>query len=68
MPPSVHEGLVDVLYYCQHLTATNHSDRDTPINWTHANFSLYSHVIFIGDDGDALLTASALTTAASFLD
>ena len=40
VPASIYEGLEDVLYYCHHLTATNHADRDTSLNWTHANFSL----------------------------
>ena len=68
MPASIYEGLSDVFYYRQHLTAANHIDRDTPVNWTYANFSLYSDVIFISDDGDKPLIASAATTVASILD
>ena len=38
---SIHIGLSDILYYYQHLTAANHADIDTTIDWTHANFSLW---------------------------
>ena len=69
VPASIHEVLPDVLYFCQHLTATNHANRDTPINWTHANFGLDSDVIFINDDDDdAQSTASETTMAANVLD
>ena len=74
VPSSIHEDLTDVIYYWQHLTATNHSDRDTPVNWTNANFSLYNDVIFICDDDficddeNSPLTASEATTAANVLD
>ena len=69
VPASISEGLADVLYYCQHLTTTNHTDRDTPLSWTYANFSLFSGVLFIGDDDDnAPLTASVTTTDADVLD
>ena len=68
MPASISEGLAVVLYYHQHLTATNHTDRDTPLSWTLANFSLFSGVLFIGDDDDAPSTASVTTTDADVLD
>ena len=65
IPASIYEGLSDLIYFLQHLIATNHDDRDNPIKWTHANFGLGSDVIFIYDDND---TASTMTTATSVID
>ena len=66
VPVCIHEDIVDVIYFFQHLTATNHADRDIPVNWAHAKFGLDSDVIFIHDDDN---TASPQTTiVASVID
>ena len=68
VPASISEGLADILYYCQHLTAINHTDRDTPLSWTHTDFSLFCGVLFIDDDDNAPSTLSVATTDAAILD
>ena len=56
VPASISEGLADVLYYCQHLTTINHTDKDTPLSWTHKYFTLFCGVLFIDDNDNVPLT------------
>lgn len=53
IPSAIHQALVDVLYFCQHLVTTNDSDQDDPSTWTTNVFHWWvcSHIAVSGGGG-----------------